>query len=456
MVTAYDYPSGRLADAAGIDVVLVGDSAAMTVLGHDSTVPATMEDMLLLARAAARGAERAARRGRHAVRLVPGLRRGGRAQRGPVREGGGRRRGQAGGRGADAAAHRGDRRRRHPGHGAHRADAAVGDDARRLSSAGADGSPGRSSWSKRRSRSSRPAASRSSSSASRRRSPPGSPPRSRIPTIGIGAGAGCDGQVLVFHDMLGLYEGRSPRFVKRYAELADAVARGARGVRGRGAKRRVPAGVPHVRDARRGARPVRGKRHGVDGAADRAVVWRRAPTPVRRHDRGADRPQRPHRRIRCCDRGNHDLAGQLRRQRRGRARAACRDPARGHRNGAAGDQRGRHHRGRDHRGSDDRGRDDGGSATTGAETEGEEGQGDAAAGEAVFATAGCGSCHTLAAAGSTGNVGPNLDDVEPSFDKVVEVVTEGAPPMPAFGNDGLLDPQQIQDVAAYVSQSTAD
>jgi 3-methyl-2-oxobutanoate hydroxymethyltransferase len=58
MVTAYDYPSGRLADAAGVDVILVGDSAAMTVLGHDSTVPATMEDMLLLSRAAARGAER--------------------------------------------------------------------------------------------------------------------------------------------------------------------------------------------------------------------------------------------------------------------------------------------------------------------------------------------------------------------------------------------------------------
>ena len=58
MVTAYDYPSGRLADLAGIDVVLVGDSAAMTVLGHDSTVPATVEDMLFLARAAARGAAR--------------------------------------------------------------------------------------------------------------------------------------------------------------------------------------------------------------------------------------------------------------------------------------------------------------------------------------------------------------------------------------------------------------
>jgi 3-methyl-2-oxobutanoate hydroxymethyltransferase len=58
MVTAYDYPSGRIADAAGIDVVLVGDSAAMTVLGNDSTVPATMDEMLMLTRAAARGAQR--------------------------------------------------------------------------------------------------------------------------------------------------------------------------------------------------------------------------------------------------------------------------------------------------------------------------------------------------------------------------------------------------------------
>ena len=58
MVTAYDYPTGRIADAAGVDIVLVGDSAAMTVLGHDSTVPATMEEMVILTRAAARGARR--------------------------------------------------------------------------------------------------------------------------------------------------------------------------------------------------------------------------------------------------------------------------------------------------------------------------------------------------------------------------------------------------------------
>ena len=58
MVTAYDAPSGRIADAAGVDIVLVGDSAAMTVLGHDSTVPATMEEMLTLVRATTRGARR--------------------------------------------------------------------------------------------------------------------------------------------------------------------------------------------------------------------------------------------------------------------------------------------------------------------------------------------------------------------------------------------------------------
>src|SRR5213595_2353671 len=58
MVTAYDALSGRLADQAGVDVVLVGDSAAMTVLGHDSTVPATMDEMLILTRAVTRGASR--------------------------------------------------------------------------------------------------------------------------------------------------------------------------------------------------------------------------------------------------------------------------------------------------------------------------------------------------------------------------------------------------------------
>ncbi len=58
-VTAYDYPSGRLADGAGIDVVLVGDSAAMTVLGYDSTLPIAMDEMITLTRAVVRGVRRA-------------------------------------------------------------------------------------------------------------------------------------------------------------------------------------------------------------------------------------------------------------------------------------------------------------------------------------------------------------------------------------------------------------
>src|SRR5262245_7268486 len=59
MVTAYDAPSGRLADAAGVDSVLVGDSAAMTVFGYDSTVPITVDEMVMLTRAVSRGANRA-------------------------------------------------------------------------------------------------------------------------------------------------------------------------------------------------------------------------------------------------------------------------------------------------------------------------------------------------------------------------------------------------------------
>jgi 3-methyl-2-oxobutanoate hydroxymethyltransferase len=70
MVTAYDAPSAHLADAAGLEIVLVGDSAAMAVLGHQSTVPATVEEMLVLTPAATRG-------GRHAVWIVPGVRRAG-------------------------------------------------------------------------------------------------------------------------------------------------------------------------------------------------------------------------------------------------------------------------------------------------------------------------------------------------------------------------------------------
>lgn len=234
MVTAYDYPSGRLAEAAGIDLVLVGDSAAMTVLGHDSTVPATMEDMLFLSRAAARGAERVLvvadmpfgsyqvsneEAVRNAVRFVK------EAGVDAVKlEGAGPTLGRVEaivGAGVPVMGHIGLTPQsatmlggyRAQGRTAARAHELV-DEARALERAGCfslvlECVPA-------------PVAARVTATLS-------------IPTIGIGAGADCDGQVLVFHDMLGLYDGRSPRFVKRYAELAtvarDALERYAAEVR---------------------------------------------------------------------------------------------------------------------------------------------------------------------------------------------------------------------------------
>ena len=78
--------------------------------------------------------------------------------------------------------------------------------------------------------------------------------------------------------------------------------------------------------------------------------------------------------------------------------------------------------------------------------------GDPAKGEPVFASAGCNSCHTLSAANASGSIGPNLDEAKPSFDLVVERVTEGKGVMPSF--KGQLTDEQIRDVAAFVSEST--
>ena len=222
MVTAYDYPSGRLADAAGVDIVLVGDSAAMTVLGHESTTPATMDEMVMLTRAAARGAKRplvvadmpfgsfqvsdeeaiqnavrfVKEAGADAVKLegagptvsralalvgagIPVMGHIGLTPQSAIMLGGFR----AQGRTAAKAA-------------------ALLEDARTLEQAGCfalvlEAVPA-------------PVAARITQELS-------------IPTIGIGSGRDCDGQVLVYHDLLGLYQGKAPRFVKRYAELAPVV-----------------------------------------------------------------------------------------------------------------------------------------------------------------------------------------------------------------------------------------
>jgi cytochrome c6 len=90
----------------------------------------------------------------------------------------------------------------------------------------------------------------------------------------------------------------------------------------------------------------------------------------------------------------------------------------------------------------------GGKTTTGGSA-----TGDAANGKAVFASAGCGGCHTYSKAGSSGSIGPNLDDLAPSFDAVVTQVTNGGGPMPSF--KGQLSEQEIRDVAAFVSGSSS-
>jgi 3-methyl-2-oxobutanoate hydroxymethyltransferase len=222
MVTAYDAPGGRLADAAGADIILVGDSAAMVMLGHDSTVPATVEEMLVLTRAVTRGARRplvvadmpfgsfqvsdeAAIA--NAVRFVKEA--GAEAVKvegaGPTLS---RVRALVGA-GVPVMAHIGLTPQsatmlggfKAQGRTAEKAVRLV-DDALALEAAGAfslvlEAVPA-------------PVAARITETL-------------RIPTIGIGAGVDCDGQVLVWHDLLGLYEGRAPRFVKQYADLAGDI-----------------------------------------------------------------------------------------------------------------------------------------------------------------------------------------------------------------------------------------
>lgn len=222
MITAYDAPSGRLADAAGADVILVGDSAAMTVLGHDSTVPATMDEMVVLTRATTRGANRPLvvadmpfgsfqvsdeEAVTNAVRFVK------EAGADAVKiEGAGtmlsRVRAIAGA-GVPVMGHIGLTPQSATALGGFKAQGRTAEKAIRLyEDAVALEAAGCFSLVLE----AVPAAVAARITE-----------RLSIPTIGIGAGAGTDGQVLVWHDLLGLYEGRSPRFVKRYADLADVI-----------------------------------------------------------------------------------------------------------------------------------------------------------------------------------------------------------------------------------------
>jgi 3-methyl-2-oxobutanoate hydroxymethyltransferase len=222
MVTAYDAPGGRLVDAAGVDLVLVGDSAAMVVLGHDSTVPATMDEMIVLTRATTRGATRPLviadmpfgsfqisdeeamanairflkEAGADAVKVE-----GGGATISRVRA--------LVGAGIPVMGHIGLTPQSATMLGGFKAQGRTAEKARRLfedalalQAVGVfalvlEAVPA-------------PVAARITAAL-------------EVPTIGIGAGADCDGQVLVYHDLLGLFEGQAPRFVKRYADVATEI-----------------------------------------------------------------------------------------------------------------------------------------------------------------------------------------------------------------------------------------
>jgi mono/diheme cytochrome c family protein len=91
-------------------------------------------------------------------------------------------------------------------------------------------------------------------------------------------------------------------------------------------------------------------------------------------------------------------------------------------------------------------------ATTETDTQTSTLKGDPENGAKVYASAGCGGCHTMEAAGSSGTVGPNLDETKPDYELVVDRVTNGQGAMPSFKDQ--LSEQEIADVAAYVVEST--
>ena len=261
VLTAYDFLSARILDEAGIPILLVGDSLGNVMLGYSTTLPVTLDDMIHHAKAVARGAHQALlvgdmpfmsyhtspeqaitsagrflqEAGMHAVKV----------------EGGGRvveitRRLTE--LGIPVMGHLGLTPQfvhqmggfKVQGKGRAHADRIVAD-AKELEQAGAfslvlEGVPGE-------------LANRVTEAL-------------RIPTIGIGAGSGTDGQVLVFHDMLGLTSGKAPKFVKRYANLADDITRAAQKFSQEVAAGAFP-GPEHEYSANGAAPSVKGEREEV-------------------------------------------------------------------------------------------------------------------------------------------------------------------------------------------------
>jgi len=234
MVTAYDAPSGRLADAAGVDLILVGDSSGMVVHGRESTVAVSMDEIVFMTQWVTRGAKRPLviadmpfgsyeasneQAVQHAIRLV---KEGGadavKLERGGTSIARARAIVDAG---IPVMAHVGLTPQTATVLGGFKAQGRTADRAQRLIEEAQ-------------------ALEAAGCFAVVLEAVPDAVARAvtralTVPTIGIGAGGGTDGQVLVWHDMLGYYEGHAPRFVKRYADLGavitEALARYAEDVR---------------------------------------------------------------------------------------------------------------------------------------------------------------------------------------------------------------------------------
>lgn len=224
VVTAYDTPSARLADRAGVDMVLVGDSAGTTVLGGTSTVPVTMDEMLLLSRSVSRGLTRALLVadmpfGSYQVSeeeaVASAIRFAKEAGAEAVKlEGAGRTLARISAivdAGIPVMGHIGLTPQSATILGGYRAQGRTAKAARRLVEEAR-------------------ALERAGCFSIVLEAMPAVVAEAitdavTVPTIGIGAGASCSGQVLVWHDLLGLTEGRLPRFVKTYANLGDVITR---------------------------------------------------------------------------------------------------------------------------------------------------------------------------------------------------------------------------------------
>jgi 3-methyl-2-oxobutanoate hydroxymethyltransferase len=221
MLTAYDFPTAKLVAEAGVDLILVGDSLGMVVLGYDSTVPVTMDDMVHHTKAARRGAPQAfliadlpflsygtldealvncARlmkdAGADSVKLEGGK------EVAPLVEGLVR-------AGVPVLGHVGLTPQTASALGGYKLQGKDEDNARRILE-GAQALEQAGCWGVVLELVPAPLAKLITAKIS-------------IPTIGIGAGADCDGQVLVFHDLVGMFSGFTPTFVKRYTEAGSAI-----------------------------------------------------------------------------------------------------------------------------------------------------------------------------------------------------------------------------------------